>query len=51
MRATLADGKLTAAERQDSALMSVLAGANALIVRPPHDPARQTGETVAFIEY
>ena len=51
MRAAFSDGKLTAAERQDSALMSVLASANALIVRPPHDRAREAGETVTFIKY
>jgi molybdopterin molybdotransferase len=35
--------------RQDSSLLTLLADANALLVRPPHDPARATGETVAFI--
>jgi molybdopterin molybdotransferase len=35
--------------RQDSSLLTVLAEANALLVRPPHDPARAAGETVAFI--
>jgi molybdopterin molybdotransferase len=35
--------------RQDSSLMSVLAQANTLLVRPPHDPARGTGDKVAFI--
>lgn len=50
MRATLGpDGRLTAAERQDSALLSVLASANALIVRPPRDPARAAGDTVEYI--
>ncbi|MEO0863147.1 MAG: gephyrin-like molybdotransferase Glp [Pseudomonadota bacterium] len=34
---------------QDSSLLSVLARANALIVRPPHDPAREAGETVDVI--
>jgi molybdopterin molybdotransferase len=36
-------------ERQDSALLGVLARANALMVRPPADPAREAGETVEFI--
>jgi molybdopterin molybdotransferase len=35
--------------RQDSSLLSVLAEANALMVRPPGDPARTTGEAVEFI--
>jgi molybdopterin molybdotransferase len=35
--------------RQDSSLLSVLAEANALLVRPPHDPDRAEGETIAFI--
>jgi molybdopterin molybdotransferase len=36
-------------ERQDSSLLSVLAAANALMVRPPHDPARQAGDMVDFL--
>jgi len=35
--------------RQDSSLMSVLAEANALLARPPGDPARAAGETIGFI--
>ena len=35
--------------RQDSSLLSVLADANALLVRPPADPARTCGEQVAFL--
>jgi molybdopterin molybdotransferase len=35
--------------RQDSSLLSVLAEANALMVRPPDDPARTAGEAVEFI--
>ncbi|MEP3346054.1 MAG: gephyrin-like molybdotransferase Glp [Litoreibacter sp.] len=49
MRAVIADGAVTAFERQDSSLLSVLASANALIVRPPNDPARQIGELVEVI--
>ncbi|NNE81269.1 MAG: molybdopterin molybdotransferase MoeA [Silicimonas sp.] len=49
MRACLAEGRLTVAERQDSALLSVLSKANALIVRPPHDPARSVGDMVGFL--
>jgi molybdopterin molybdotransferase len=36
-------------ERQDSSLLSVLAEANALLVRPPADPARKRGDQVEFI--
>jgi molybdopterin molybdotransferase len=35
--------------RQDSSLLSVLAEANALLVRPPRDPARREGDEVAFL--
>lgn len=51
MRATLKDGALTVADRQDSALLTVLAEANALVVRPPHDPPRDAGTEVTFIEF
>ena len=37
------------APRQDSAMMSVLATADALIVRPPFDPAKAAGEFVSVI--
>ncbi|GFE66854.1 molybdopterin molybdotransferase MoeA [Litoreibacter roseus] len=36
-------------ERQDSSLLTVLARANALLIRPPHDPAREAGEAVDII--
>jgi molybdopterin molybdotransferase len=50
MRANIqADGSITPADRQDSALLTVLAGANALLVRPVGDPARQTGDLVQYI--
>lgn len=35
--------------RQDSALLSVLAGADALMVRPPGDPPREPGDAVEFV--
>lgn len=50
MRSRLVEGGVVADERQDSALLGVLAAADALIVRPPHDPARQAGETVRVID-
>jgi len=49
MRARIEDGIITPFERQDSALLTVLAEANALLLRPPHDPAKQAGEDVAFV--
>ncbi|MBR9842124.1 MAG: molybdopterin molybdotransferase MoeA [Rhodobacteraceae bacterium] len=49
MRARLENGRLTAFERQDSALLTVLAEANALLIRPPHDPARMTGDEMRYI--
>ena len=36
-------------KRQDSALLSVLSRADALMVRPPDDPPRRAGETVEVI--
>lgn len=50
MRGRFVDGGVVAEERQDSALLGVLAAADALIVRPPHDPARQAGEMVRVID-
>ena len=49
MRATWQDTGLQAFDSQDSSLLSVLAQAEALIVRPPHDPAREIGEPVGFL--
>lgn len=49
MRATVESGDIKAAERQDSALLTVLTSANALLIRPPHDEARAVGEKVSFI--
>lgn len=51
-RLTLRDGALPLIEParpQDSSMMSVLAGSDALLVRPPHDPARKAGETVTIL--
>lgn len=51
MRARLENGMLTVADRQDSALLTVLADANALVVRPPHDTEKSAGAEVSFIEF
>lgn len=53
-RATLAlapDGALTASpySKQDSSMLSMLAGADCLIVRPPHAPAIPAGGTVEVL--
>ena len=49
MRARLTDDGIAAFENQDSAMLSVLAQANALLIRPPHDPERAAGEEVAYL--
>lgn len=49
MRARIEGGVITAFDRQDSALLTVLAQANALLVRPPHDPERTAGEPVNYL--
>ena len=53
MRATLSQAagtpQIDAKSRQDSSLLTVLAEANCLMIRPPNDPPRQTGETVDYL--
>jgi molybdopterin molybdotransferase len=49
MRARIDAGRITALPRQDSALLSVLAEANALLIRPPQDGAREIGEAVNYL--
>ncbi|NIY80432.1 molybdopterin molybdotransferase MoeA [Celeribacter sp. HF31] len=49
MRAILTAEGVEPFARQDSSLLSILSNANALLVRPPHDPAREAGETVDVI--
>ncbi|PWE28431.1 molybdopterin molybdenumtransferase MoeA [Pararhodobacter marinus] len=49
MRARLEDGIVTPFERQDSALLSVLAGANVLLERPLGDGPREAGEAVPVL--
>lgn len=49
MRAILQDGHVGAFDKQDSSLQSVLSRANALIVRPPQDCAREIGEVVEVV--
>lgn len=49
MRAHLDRDGLRAFDNQDSSLLTVLAAANALLVRPPQDPAREAGEMVQYL--
>ena len=49
MRAQVANGAVTPETRQDSALLSVLASADVLLVRPPYDPAQPAGTLVRVI--
>ena len=36
---------------QDSSVMSGLAGADCLVIRPPHAPAAAKGETVEIVTF
>ena len=49
MRAEIKDGQITPEPRQDSALLSVLANANALMIRPAGDGPRRRGETMEYL--
>ena len=49
MRAFLKDGAITPETRQDSSLLTVLADANALMIRPRDDGPRKAGEIVDYI--
>ncbi len=49
MRAFVQDGEIRAETRQDSSLLTVLADANALLVRPVDDGPRSAGESVEYL--
>ena len=49
MRAEVTEDQITVFENQDSSLLTVLSSANALLVRPPNDLARQAGETLGYL--
>lgn len=49
MRANLREGAIFPDDRQDSSLLSVLSSADALMIRPPHDPRRLAGEAQQYI--
>ena len=48
-RAQISTEGVTVFDRQDSALLSVLASANCLAIRPINDPARQAGDSIVII--
>lgn len=50
MRARIEPHGVTPFENQDSSLLSVLARADGLIIRPPGDPARRTGDQVDVLQ-
>ncbi|MEO0936896.1 MAG: gephyrin-like molybdotransferase Glp [Pseudomonadota bacterium] len=50
MRAVLDGDGVRDAGAQDSSLLHILAAANALIVRPPDDPARVPGDMVQIVD-
>ncbi|MBK1635930.1 molybdopterin molybdotransferase MoeA [Rhodovulum adriaticum] len=49
MRARIIDGRLVPFDSQDSALLTILSEARALIVRAPHEGPRQAGERVDYL--
>lgn len=49
MRARLTEAGLAPFDRQDSGLLSVLAEARALVIRPPQDGPRKAGEMVDYL--
>ncbi len=49
MRAQISPEGIIVADRQDSALLSVLSASNALAVRAPHDPPRKAGDVIDYI--
>ncbi|SMX42574.1 molybdopterin molybdotransferase MoeA [Actibacterium lipolyticum] len=49
MRARQTDEGLAPFGRQDSSLLTILSDAQALVVRPPNDPARKAGDTVEYL--
>ena len=50
MRANVINGHAYVEDRQDSALLSVLATSNALVVRSPNEKALPKGATIEYID-
>ena len=51
LRAAHRDGRVVAAAIQDSSMLRTLARADCLIVRAPHAPAAQTGDSVEILPF
>lgn len=49
MRGRVDRGQITVFDRQDSSLLTVLSEANALILRPADDPARDVGDLLEYL--
>lgn len=49
LRATLVDGRVSAAALQDSSMLATLARSTCLIIRPPQAPAAAIGDTVDIL--
>jgi molybdopterin molybdotransferase len=49
LRATIVDGRVSAAAMQDSSMLATLAHATCLIVRPPHAPSAAIGDIVDIL--
>jgi molybdopterin molybdotransferase len=49
LRATILDGRVSAAALQDSSMLATLARATCLIVRPPHAPPAAMGDVVDIL--
>ncbi len=49
MRAFADNGSITAEDNQDSSLLTVLADANALLIRPVNDAPRKTGDRIDYL--
>lgn len=50
MRAQIKQGQILPEQQQDSSLLTVLASADALLVRPVDDPARKAGDIVSYLK-
>ncbi|MDJ0277759.1 molybdopterin molybdotransferase MoeA [Sphingomonas sp. 2R-10] len=50
LRATLVDGQASTAAIQDSSMLRTLARSDCLIVRPPHAPAADTGDSAEILQ-
>ncbi len=50
LRATLIDGQASTAAIQDSSMLRTLARSDCLIIRPPHAPAADTGDSAEILQ-